>query len=131
MKFKILQNGLVRGGSASYEVDPSGLIKYRGSIKVGKWLISKTYNFEGKHQIDPTLLAPGSLAPGNTIVVGYLVMKVMSLGQGSALVSLAVTGEQATGTAILNTSKKVIELQTLDATVTVMGMQLAIGLRQA
>lgn len=131
VNFKVLPNGLVQGGFASYLLNAqTGVIIYRASIQVGKWFLSKTYESHGQYQVDPTLLNPTNLQVGKVITIGSLQMKVMSLSQGTALVAITIQGQSATGTAILNTQGPVIALQSLDATVTVIGLTLAIGLRQ-
>lgn len=131
LNFKVLPNGLVQGGMASYFLDAAkGLINYRASIRVGKWFLSKTYESQVTYQADPTLLNPTNLVVGKVITIGSLQMKVVSLAQNSALVALTVVGQNATGTAILLTNLPVVTLKSLDATVNVFGMDLVLGLRQ-
>lgn len=131
LNYKVLSNGLVQGGMASYVLDEAkGLITYRASIKVGKWFLSKTYESHGQFQVDPTLLNPTNLVVGKVITIGSLQMKVVSLGQNTALVSIVIIGQNASGTAILSTNLPVIALQTLDASVNVFGMELVVGVRQ-
>jgi hypothetical protein len=129
--FKVMQNGLVQGGFASYLLSPStGQIIYRASIRVGKWFLTKTYENHGTYQIDPTLLNPTNITVGKVLTIGDLQMKVMSLAQNTAIVSISIIGQDATGTAILSLVTNVVALQALDATVKVLGMSLVIGLRQ-
>lgn len=128
--FRVLQNGLVQGGFASYLLNSqTGQIIYRASIKVGKWFLTKTYESKGTYQIDPTLLSPTNFTVGKTISVGALQIKVVSLSMGTALVSLTIAGQQTSGTAILSTASPVVSLQSLDATVRVLGMDLVVGLQ--
>jgi hypothetical protein len=127
--FSILSNGLVQGGSASYSVDPLGVITYQASVRIGKFFLSKTYSSQGTYKIDPATLNPSNLAVGKVITIGSLVMTVVSLLGSQAVVSLAVIGQQATGTATLLTDSPVVVLSTLDATVSVYGFNLQLGLR--
>lgn len=130
MNYKILPNGLVQGGSAIYFLNAAtGVIDYGSSIRVGKWFLSKTYKFNGTYHVDPSLLNPTNLTVGKVIKIGDLVMRVTSLSHGTALVSLFITGQSATGSAILSTSGSVVTLTSLDAVVTILGMQLSVGVR--
>lgn len=129
--FTVISNGLVQGGTASYTLDSvTGTIAYQAAIKVGKWFISKTYNFSGTYQVDPAILNPANLSVGKTITMGPLQMRVVSITQNSAMVSLSVPGS-ATGTAILSTNQPVLTINALDATVSVMGLSLVLGVRAA
>lgn len=131
MSYKVLPNGLVQGGMASYILNAvTGSIAYRASIRVGKWFFSKTYEFQGSYLVDPALLNPTNLAVGKVITIGQLQMKVVSLNPTSAMVSLIVLGQSVTGTAILATTNPVLSLSSLDAKGRVLGLDLVLGLRQ-
>ncbi len=130
LNFKVLPNGLVQGGMASYLLDATGLITYRASIRIGKWFLAKTYESQGQYQVDPQLLKPSNLVVGKVITIGSLQMKVMSLSPNTALVSVSIFGQKANGSAILATNLPVVTLQSLDSSVNVFGVDLIVGLRQ-
>lgn len=129
MNFLILPNGLVQGGSASYSIDRFGTITYAISVKVGKWFLSKTYSSQGTYKIDPAMLSPENLAPWRNITIGSLAMTVVRVTGNQALVSVIVSGQDATGRAILLTDGPILTLSSLDATVGVFGMNLALMFR--
>jgi hypothetical protein len=131
MNFTILSNGLVQGGSASYSVDQFGVVTYQASVKVGKWFLSKTYQSQGTYKVDPAILSPENISLGKVITIGALVMTVLSVNTTQALVSLVIAAQSATGNATLLNNGPVIVLNTIDATVSVLGMKLSIGLRPA
>ncbi len=132
MNFKVIPSGLVQGGTASYVLDPTnGVISYNAFIKVGKWFISKTYQFQGTYTVDKALLDSSNVSVGKVIIVGDLNMKIVNVMPTSALVSLSINGQSATGTATLLTSLPQVQLQSVDAIITVLGMQLSLAIRPA
>jgi hypothetical protein len=131
LNFKILQNGIVKGGSASYSLDPVlGIITYHCVVCVGALFISKSYTFQGSYKIDPSILQSSGLQIGKTITIGNLALTVISIQGTEATVSCAVIGQDAKGTASLDCSQQYVSLNTLDSTLNLYGFNLDIGVRR-
>lgn len=130
LRFKILPNGLVKGGSVSYEIDPDGTVHYEAHILAGKWFVTIPYDYSGKYPVDTALLDPKRFVVGQTIIVGKLQLRVASMGQTTALLALSLPGYKATGTAILSTTSSLATLLSMDATASIAGFSVMLGLRK-
>lgn len=111
MNYGIAPKGSIKGGSASYEVDSTGLITYQVSVVVGWFLFSKTLTKSGFYQVDPSQLDPGNMFPGVKFKYGKLNVTVIGkdpLGQIDA--SLTIDDTTLVGTALLKPTKPVILL---------------------
>jgi hypothetical protein len=132
-KFTVQQNGLVKGGIVSYLLDPvSGSVQYKGSIVVGKWFVSKTYESSGTYHVDPKLLKASAVTPGTVVRVGALTIAVTSLVEGLATAALSLFGPtKLSGTAILitNDPSGVVQVGSVDSQVTAFGFNLTVNLR--
>lgn len=127
--YVFLPSGMIQGGTMSYSADPlTGLINYSVAVKISKWFLSTTETKSGSCTVDPKLLSPSSLSVGYSMTIDGVTSKVVSMSNGTACLSLS---GKATGSAVVSTIGPVIELVSLDANATVMGMSIQLGLRPA
>ena len=129
-KFKILPDGLVKSGTASYEVSNDlTKIDYHIEAKVGWLFFTKTLSYLGTYDIDPELLRSETFKPGTTKVVGGIVFNVVSIGKEIAI--LAFNGpSNLVGSARINVTENIAIIESITAKLTAAGRNVKLVLQK-
>lgn len=123
--FKILPNGLVRGGRATYVIDlGTGNVYYSADIKVGFF----TKSTHGVFQCELSLLRSSSVVEGAVIKIGSVTFKILSVAQEArvALVRMTVDSGSIEGSVRMDLSGEYVRVTALDGTASAWGMTLTI-----
>lgn len=120
-KFKILPEGLIKSGTAGYELSNDlHEIDYHIEAKVGWLFFTKTLSYLGTYEVDPNLLLSETFKLGEKKVIGNITFQVAATTKDSALVVFDGPSKLR-GSAKLDTSEKVAVIQTLTATLEAAG----------
>ena len=121
----IASDGRITGGSGTVIIDPAGEVYYSGVVTYCMWFVHGSQTVpQASYPVPPADLQSSFLtAVGQTITFGPVILTVLSLSPGVATMSINVQGQNISGTAVLDTSGPVIQLQSasVNATVPVLG----------
>lgn len=127
--YRILPNGLVKGGTASYALG-AGTIEYVASVVAGKWIFTKTYDFKGTYKLDVPLPAPETLKVGQEIHIGPVRLIVVLVHDASVVLSFTIEGQQARGSATI-AKWAPLWLLSLDCSAKISGYDIILQVRPA
>ncbi|NDC22507.1 MAG: hypothetical protein EBZ49_00030 [Proteobacteria bacterium] len=130
MKYKILKDGLVQGGSAQYLYDEDGQIFWEASIKVGMGFLAKTYSKKGTLLLeDPDLMLSENLKEGMEHIFGPVLIKTIKRGEDGLMECLiSVEGGAIEGPVFVDYSDHYINPRHAEIVAKVSGLTLNIKL---
>jgi len=134
-RFIIVPDGIIKGGRASYNVDPnSGVIDYECEVDVKIFLFTQTKEFKGRYTVNPETIRFRSYDEvGETQVIGNIEFKVLEVGILESKVAMRVLDTEMSGIAFVRQADglDIIEVTEMTAEATVMGMRLNLKLEEA
>lgn len=117
----VLSNGVVKGGSASYQADlDTGLIHFQAAVDVGFLFITKRIQTDpgASYKVDPSMLLSKNLEKiGDKITVGPAQFSFLTADTaGNTTVSVSI-GDTVSGEAEIDTSSEFIKINSIDVIV--------------
>jgi len=133
-RFRIAEDGIIKGGWATYNVDPnSGVIDYEAEVDVKIFLFTQTKNFKGQYTVNPDVLRFRSYDEvGETQVIGNIEFRVLEVDVLESKVAMKVLDKDMSGIAYLKQADglDIIEVTEATAKASVMGMRLNLKLEE-
>lgn len=126
--------GYIKAGNLHYELDTvTGLIDYTVMLKVGSFIFSKTFNFNGNYQADLKLLTSANIHVGLEFQIDKLQFKVIEVDENfhTAILKLHFEGEDVDGRMEVDISGKLLTPVQLHAQGTVKGFAIELLLTEA
>ncbi len=115
--FKILESGIIKSGFFQYSYDPDhGGLRYRTSITVRKFGITKSFEADGSQKIQPEKLESEKYkVVGADIQFANLTGKITSVRGNMAMANVRASDIDASGSGVFDLTGKYAELVSLDA----------------